>query len=74
MRPTDVGDAREQRTGAEQEEAGEQRPLSAEPVTERATREQQAGEDEGVRVDDPLQRRPAGIEVALHRRQGHVQR
>ena len=42
---------------AEQREAGLQRALAAEAVAERAHRQQQAGEHEQVRVDDPLQRR-----------------
>ena len=60
--------------GGEHAEADEQRALAAEPVTERAGGEQQAGEHEGVGVDDPLQHRGAGVELALQRRQGHVER
>ena len=41
--------------------------LAAESVAERAGGEQQAGEDEHVRVDDPLQLRAGGAEVALER-------
>jgi hypothetical protein len=62
-----------QRRGAEQDEAGVQRALAAEPVAERAHRQQQAGEDEDVAVDDPLQRARRGVEVALDRRQGDVE-
>ena len=55
-------------------EPDQQRALAAEAVAERTGREQQPGEDEGVRVDDPLQHRGARVEVALQRRQGDVQR
>ena len=43
-----------------------------EPVTEVAAGQQQAGEDERVGVDDPLQARDPGAEVAGERREGHV--
>ena len=40
-------------------------PAAAEAVTESAHREKQPGEDERVRVDDPLKLSAAGVEVAL---------
>ena len=50
-----------------------QRPLAAEAVAERAGGEQHAGEHEHVDVDDPLQLRGGGVEVALQRRQRDVE-
>ena len=42
-----------------------ERALAAEAVAERAGGQQQAGEDEHVGVDDPLQLRARRVEVAL---------
>ena len=47
---------------AEDRQAGLQRALAAEPVAEGAGRQQQAGEDEGVGVDDPLELGLRGVE------------
>ena len=44
---------------------GLQRALAAEAVAERGGREQQAGEDQAVGVDDPLHLGVAGAEAAL---------
>ena len=55
------------------DETGLERALAPEAVAERAQREQQAGEDEQVGVDDPLQRRRGGVEVLLQRRQRDVE-
>ena len=43
-------------------EPAEQCPLAAEAVADRAGREQQAGEHDRVRVDDPLQVGGVGVE------------
>ena len=45
----------------------------AEPVAERAHRQQQAGEDEDVRVDEPLQLVGAGVQFGGQRGQGDVE-
>ena len=49
-------------------QAERQRALAPEAVAERAGGQQHAGEDEHVDVDDPLQLRGGGVEVALQRR------
>ena len=48
----------------EKYEASAQPATPAEAVAEAAGRQQQAGHDEGVRVDDPLQLRGVGVEFA----------
>ena len=58
---------------AEQQQPGLQRALAAEAVAERAHRQQQAGEHEQVRVDDPLQRRAGRAELLLQRGQRDVE-
>ena len=58
---------------AEEHEPGLQGPLAAEAVAERAHREQDAGEGEQIRVDDPLQRGARRREVGLQRRQRDVE-
>ena len=50
---------------------GEDAP-APEPVAERAGGEQEGGEGQRVGVDDPLQAREAGVEVALDVGQGDV--
>jgi hypothetical protein len=45
----------------------------AEAVAERAHRQQQPGEDQEVRVDDPLQGRAGGTELLLQARQRDVE-
>ena len=67
------GDGGQGRAGAEHQQAEGQRPAAAEAVAERAGGEQQAGEDEHVGVDDPLQRGGGGGEIALERRQRDVE-
>ena len=57
------GEDREQRGEAEDREAELQHALATEAVTEGARREQQAGEDDGVGVDDPLELGAGGVEV-----------
>ena len=69
-----AGQAADQRADGEHAEADEQRTLAPEAVAEGTRREQQAGEHQGVGVDDPLQHRGAGVELGLQRRQRHVQR
>jgi hypothetical protein len=48
----------------EEQQARDQHALAAEPVTERAGRDQQRGEDDHVRVDDPDQLIAPRVEVA----------
>ena len=67
-----TGERRRGRRPAEHDEADGQRALAAEPVTEAAGGEEQAGEHERVRVDHPLQVADARAEVADERRQRHV--
>ena len=52
---------------------GLERALAPEAVAERAHGQEQAGEDEQVGVDDPLQRRVRRVEVLLQARQGDVE-
>ena len=52
-------------SAAEDGDAGEHDPLSTEDVTEHPRRQHEAGEGQCVPVDDPLQRRDAGVQVAL---------
>ena len=59
---------------AEDHEAELQRALAAEPVAEGTGGQQDAGEDEGVGVDDPLQLGARGAEALLDARDGDVQR
>ena len=56
------------RADGEDDEADLQRALAAEAVAERAGGEEQAGEDERVGVDDPLQLGVRGAETARSRR------
>ena len=58
---------------AEEDQADGQRALTSELVAERAGGEQQAGEHDDVRVDDPLQIGPARTQVAHDRRQRDVE-
>ena len=56
----------------EQAEADHQHPLAPDAVAEAAGGHQQAGEDEDVGVDDPLQLAGRGAELGGQRRQGDV--
>ena len=67
------GEGRRRGGDAEDEQPDGERALAAEAVAEGAGREQQAGEDEGVGVDDPLQGAVAGLELPHQRGQGHVE-
>ena len=60
----------EQRAEAEQDQAGHEDPLAADPVADDAEGEQQAREDERVGVDRPLELGLAGADAALGRRAG----
>ena len=60
------------RERAEQRQTCQQRALASEPVAEATCGKQQAGEHEGVGVDDPLQAARAGVQLARERGQGHV--
>ena len=51
----------------------QERAFADESVAEGATNEEQAGEDEGIGIDDPLQVGRARSEVLLERGEGHVQ-
>jgi hypothetical protein len=66
------GEAGERRGGAEGGEADEQCPLAAELVAEATRGEQESGEHEQVRVDDPLQLAGRGTEPVGERGQGDV--
>ena len=60
------------RGGAEHRQPGEQRAPAPVAVAERAGQQQQPGEHERVRVDDPLQLADVRVEVAHERRQRDV--
>ena len=73
-----VGERRQRRADAEDGEPAGQRPVAAEAVAEAARGEQQAGEHDDVRVDDPLQLAGRRAQAALvgavrQRRQRDVQ-
>ncbi len=57
----------------EQQEAELQRALAAETVAQRAGREEEPGEDEGVDGDDPLELRLGCVQLARERGDGDVQ-
>jgi hypothetical protein len=63
----------ERRPGPEQEEADLQRPLAAEAVADRTGGQEQAGEDEHVAVEDPLQVARAGREIPAQARDRDVE-
>ena len=69
----EVASAESRRAEAEDGKADGEAALAAEAVAERAGGEQQAGEDEHVGVDDPLQLGAGRAEVALERRQRDVE-
>ena len=60
------------RDDCESTDTGKQHPPVTEPIPEVAAGEQQAREDERVRVDDPLQTRDSRIQVPRQRRQRDV--
>ena len=68
-----VGDEGAEAGEPEDRHAGLERELAPEAVAERAEHEQQAGEDEQVGVDHPLQLRGGSVELVLQRRQGDVE-
>ena len=68
-----VGHRREHGADEEQQEAGLEGALAAEPVADGAGGEQQAGEDERVGVDHPLQRAGGGVELTGQGGEGHVE-
>ena len=53
--------------------ADQQQPAAADPVAERAHRDQQPGDQEAVDVDDPQQLRAARLEVRAQRGHREVQ-
>ncbi|GAA0535498.1 hypothetical protein GCM10010172_15930 [Paractinoplanes ferrugineus] len=67
-----VGQTGADRGQGENGQAAEEHPAGAEHIGDPAAGEQQAGEDEDVRAGDPLQTGDAQPEVALDRREGHV--
>ena len=67
-----VGQGGERREQGEQGEADLHHALAADAVAEAAGGHQQAGEDEDVGVDDPLQLAGRGTELGRQRRQGDV--
>src|ERR1700722_13006906 len=58
--------------GPDHSEPGQQHALAAEPVRQAAESEQQRGEDEVVGVDDPLQLRGGGMQLAYQGGKRHV--
>ena len=67
-----LGQAGEDRAHGEGDHAQLQGALAAEAVAQAARGEQQAGEDERVGVDHPLELAGAGAQLAADRRQRHV--
>ena len=63
---------RDRRRQREDREPGTEPGPSAEPVTEAAHRQHQAGHDQRVGVDDPLQLCGVGVEFARQRWQGDI--
>ena len=63
---------RQGRHPGEARETHQEHPAMPEPVAEVAAGEKQPGEDERVRVDDPLQSRDPRPEIARHGRQRDV--
>ena len=63
----------ERRSAAEDDQAGHEDPLPADPVAQRPEREQEAGEDHGVGVDHPLQLAGGGADTPHDRGQGHIE-
>ncbi len=68
-----AGHGRQDRTQAEDGEARLQGAASTEAVTERAGRQQQTGEDQGVGVDHPLQLAVGCVQLADDGGDRHVQ-
>jgi hypothetical protein len=66
------GETVEQRRAGEDSEPDQEQPLQAEEVAEAAAQQEEAAEDEGVGVDDPLQAAVGEVKVVLDRRQGDV--
>ena len=62
----------EQRGAGEDDEADEEEPLAAEQVAKASAEQQEAAEDEGVGVDDPLQAAVGEVEIGLDRGQRDV--
>ena len=60
------GGATGRRGRGEEEDADDEDPLPAEPVPEGARVQHAGGEEEGVRVDHPLQIRKGGVELLLN--------
>ena len=65
--PVDVArECSDDRSDAEDGDAGEHDPLAAEQIAQHPRRQHEAGKGQGVAVDDPLQRGDARVQVALH--------
>ncbi len=61
------------RPGRERSQPGQERPFPADPVGQAARHQQQPGEHDHVRIDDPLQRAGGGVQVSDERGEGDVQ-
>ena len=70
--PDDVAIPLIERRDGEDDHAGDEEPLPSEQVGRAAAEQEEAAEDERVRVDDPLQARRAEVQAVLDRRQGDV--
>lgn len=65
--PADRGrEAAQHRRGGEHRHTGQVHPLAAEPVGEDASGQQQHGDQQYVRVDDPLQTGQLSVQPVLH--------
>ena len=67
-----MADAAEGRGEREEADAGDEDPLAAEQVAERAGVQRAAGEQQGVGVDHPLEVGEGGMEVPLDARQRDI--
>ena len=68
-----VRPGRDQRSGGERRRAGEQQLAAADAVAERAHRDQEAGHQEAVDVDDPQQLRCGRFQLGADGRQRQVE-
>jgi hypothetical protein len=71
QRPDAVGQAADQRSEPEQDQADDEDALASIAVAQRADRHQHRGAGERVGIHDPLHLREIRMQLALQRRQDH---
>jgi hypothetical protein len=57
-------EGRNGRTGGEDQETCQEHPLTAEPITQTSSHQQESSEDDGIGVDNPLQFARRGLHGA----------